>query len=224
MRLTNFNLRMKVLQAAMLASTLLVLTACGSTTARTTGTAVSSDTSATTTTATATATPSTGNIYDLPDADSYTASINGAAGTVPTVTYSIQTSRTLKVKVSPLAAPNLTLPGYTNWVFPYGCVRLQVTVNGVTKTTDILKVDGVAQDASSVCANSASFQVLDFSNDVSGNGPSSIKVSNAQYDNCRYINPLTYGCSMSAIFQNHIVSSTITIQGDGTYMDLTAPN
>ena len=213
---------MKALQASMIVTALLALTACGSTTATQTSTIGGASLAATG--STPTPTPSNGNIYDLPDAASYVASINGTAGAVPSVTYSVQTSRTLLVKVAPLAAPNLTLAGYTNWVFPYGCMSVSVTVNGVTKTSGILRVDGVAQVSGSVCANSPTFAVLDFSNDVSGNGTSSVKISSADYDNCRYVNPLTYGCGMSAIFQNHIVSSDITIQTDGTYMSTTTEN
>jgi hypothetical protein len=220
MNKTLLNLKMKALQASMLIASFLVLTACGSTTATSTSTLGSTAASVASTTTT---TP-VGNIYDLPDANSYVASINGQGGAVPTVTYSVQTSRTLIVKVSPLAAPNLTLPGYTNWVFPYGCMSMQVTVNGVTKSTGILQVPGVTQSSDSVCANSPTFAVLDFSNDVSGNGSSSVKVSNADYDNCRYVNPLTYGCGMSAIFQTHIVSADVSIQTDGTYMSTTTAN
>jgi hypothetical protein len=221
MNTTLINFKMNALKASMLIASLLALTACGSTTATSTSTLGSTAASVTSTTTT---TASVGNIYDLPDANSYVASINGQGGAVPTVTYSVQTSRTLLVKVSPLSAPNLTLAGYTNWVFPYGCMSLQVTVNGVTKSTGILQVPGVTQSSDSVCANSPTFAVLDFSNDVSGNGASSVKISNADYDNCRYVNPLTYGCGMSAIFQTHIVSSDITIQTDGTYMSTTTAN
>jgi hypothetical protein len=221
---TISNLKMKALQASMIVTALLVLTACGSTTATSSTTGGASSLNGTTG-VTTTPTPSNvGNIYDLPDADAYVSSINGAGGAVPTSTYSVQTSRTLKVKVTPLAAPNLTLPGYTNWVFPYGCMEVQVTVNGVTKSSGILQVDGVAQQAGSICANSPTFAVLDFSNDVSGNGTSNVTISNPEYDNCRYVNPLTYGCGMSAIFKNHLVSSNITIQTDGTYMSTTTAN
>jgi hypothetical protein len=221
MNTTLINFKMKALQASMIIASLLVLTACGSTTA--TQTSSLGSTAGGSVAAIATATP-VGNIYDLPDANSYVASINGQGGAVPTVSYTVQTSRTLLVKVSPLPAPNMTLAPYTNWVFAYGCISLQVTVNGVTKSSGILQVAGSTQSSDSVCANSPTFAVLDFSNDVSGNGTSSVEISNADYDNCRYVNPLTYGCGMSAIFQNHIVSSDITIQTDGTYMDTTSAN
>jgi hypothetical protein len=217
---TITNLKVRFHELALVVTSLLVLTACGSTTAReslTTG--AGSSLSGSQTGLTTTPTPS-GNIYNLPDADSYVAQLNGASGAVQTVTYNIQTSRTLKVKVTPMGAPNLTLPGYTNWSFPYGCLRLRVTVNGVTKVTGVLRVDGVSQGATSVCANAPTYQVLDFTNSVTGNGTTAVTVSNPEYDNCRYTWPLNYGCQMSAIFQNHIIASSIQIQGDNTWMDL----
>jgi hypothetical protein len=202
-----------------LLTSLIVMSACGSTTARQSSTTLSaSSTSGVQTGSTSSGHP--GNIYNLQDAESYVATVNGAGGTAPTATFSIQTSRTLKVKVTPLNAPNLTLPGYTNWSFPYGCVRMRVTVNGVVKSTNILRVDGIAQGATSVCANAPTYQVLDFSNDVSGNGATSVVISNAEYDNCRYTWPLNYGCQMSALFKAHVQASTIQIQGDDTWMDL----
>lgn len=170
--------------------------------------------------ATPTSTPSSGNIYNLPDATTYTAKINGIGGAVPTyVSPAIATSRTLRVKISPLSAPNMTLPGYTGWVFPYGCMQLQVTVNGVTQTTNVLKVANAPAAYNSVCANNPSSEVLDFSNDITGNGTVNVTISNAVYDNCRsWGNAFNYGCAMSAMFMNHVAAATVQIQGDGTYL------
>jgi len=212
--ISKFNIQVQ--ECAILGVALLLLTACGSTSATGSTTGGSSVLATATATPNPTATP--GNIYDLPDAPIYDAQINGAGGAVPSVSYSIQTSRTLNVMITPQPAPNLTLAGYTNWVFPYGCLSLSVTVNGQTQYTGVMQVAGVTQAANSVCANAPTSQVLNFSNDINGNGPTSVKVSNADYDNCRYTNPMIYGCGMSAIFQNHIVSALVQIQGDGTYM------
>ena len=210
-------MKVRLHQLAMAATALLVMTACGSTTARnsTTTSAASNANGNQTSYSSAT----TGNISNLQDADSYVATLNGANGTVPSATYSISTSRTLKVKVTPLNAPNLTLPGYTNWSFPYGCLRLRVTVNGVTKITGILRVDGVSQGATSVCKNAPTEQTLDFSNSIGGGYKVPVVVSNPEYDNCRYTWPLQYGCQMSPLFQNHIMAATIQIQNDNTWMD-----
>jgi hypothetical protein len=214
MSLTFINLRVRFHELALVVTSLLVMSACGSTTSRN-----STTTSGVTGVQTSASASSNGNIYDLQDADSYVATLNGAAGAVPTATYSIYTSHTLKVKVTPLNAPNLTLPGYQNWSFPYGCLRVRVTVNGVTKATNILKVDGVSQGPTSVCANAPTYQILDFTNDVSGGSATPVVISNPEYDNCRYTWPLNYGCQMSALFQNHIMAATVQIQNDSTWMD-----
>ena len=205
----------------MIASALLVMTACGSTVNQSavTGYAQSGCVTGTVCSlvgATPSATPDNGNIYNLPAAPSYSAKINGVAGAVPSVTYAIQTARTLKVKITPLSAPNMTLPGYTGFVFPYGCLQLQVTVNGVTQTTQVLSV---GTTSSATCAGAPQSQVLDFTNDVTGNGITNVTISNATYDNCRaWGNTFSYGCSMSALFANHVAAATAQIQGDGYYM------
>ena len=194
----------------------LILSACGSQVAQQASTSSSSSSSSSSTSGTQTS--ATGNIYNLAEAPEFTAQINGAGGLVPSVSTTLATSRTLKVKVTPLSAPNLNLPGYTNWVFPYGCIRLQVKVNGTTQTTQILRVDGVSQSSTSACASAPTYQVLDFTNAMTGNGSVTVTVSNAEYDNCRYTWPMNYGCSMSAIYKTHLVAATIATQVDNTYM------
>ena len=59
----------------------------------------------------------------------------------------LSTSATLKVKVSALPATYLDLQPYTNWSFAYGCVQFTVVVNGATKTTQVLRVGEVNQNA-----------------------------------------------------------------------------
>jgi hypothetical protein len=213
----NQILKVRLSQLALLVSMLAILNACGSTASQ--STLGSSQLGGGGILGAGTAVAHPGNIYNLPDAPSYVSETNGASGAVPSSTYAIHTSRTLKVKVSPLNGPNLTLKGYTNWSFPYGCFRTRVTVNGQTQTTQILRVDGQSQGATSVCANSPTYQVLDFTNAVTGNGTTSVVISNAEYDNCRYTWPLNYGCQMSPIFQNHMAAAIIQIQGDNTWMD-----
>jgi hypothetical protein len=161
----------------------------------------------------------TGNIYNLPQAPENRVEVSGSSGPSPSFTKTIQTSRTLKVKVTALNAPQLTIPGYENWVFPYGCMQVTVSVNGVSQTTQVLRVSSVAQGATSPCANAPDRQTLDFSNAMTGNGPVTITVTNPQYDNCRYYWPLNYGCQISAVWSNHMVAATIATQVDGTWMD-----
>jgi len=161
----------------------------------------------------------TGNIYNLPLAPEFTATLTGTTGSQPSASYSTGTSHLIRVKVTPLSAPNLLNSTYQNWVFPYGCLRLRVTVNGVTRTTQALKVGNMYQSSTSPCANSAESEILDFSNTANGANNISVTVTNAEYDNCRQFWPMNYGCSMSAVFANHVVASTIAVQTDGTYLE-----
>ncbi|MBU6155216.1 MAG: hypothetical protein KGP28_13010 [Bdellovibrionales bacterium] len=193
-----------------------------------------------------------GNIYNDPLAPDYLLRITGP-GTVPpypgtnytpvalptSQTFSAITSRLLRVKVTPLPAPNLSSLDpdnpYGNWVFPYGCLQLSVTIGGVTRQTMALRVANVAQDPGSACANAPSSQILDFSNiTTSSSAAYSIVVSNPVYDNCRGTSPMQYGTNctpywngyqwitnvgMKAVQPNHIVSATIAVQVDGQYME-----
>ena len=193
-----------------------VLTACGSTTSRSVLTSSGSTAVNNSTTSTTTTSSPTGNIYDLPNAPFQTITISGTSGPYPTVAYNVSTSRTLKIKVTPLSAPNLTIPGYTNYVFPYGCAQLTVSVNGMTLQTEVLHVSTVND---SLCASAPSYQILDFSNAMTGNSAVTVSVTDAQYDNCRSYNPFAYGCSMSAVWSNHLVRATLQTQVDQTWMD-----
>jgi hypothetical protein len=157
-----------------------------------------------------------GNVNNLPAASEQVVQLSGLNGGADTKSYQFNTSQILKVKVEALAAPNLTVSGYTNWNFPYGCMRVNVTVNGSTKLTKILRVDGIN---SSKCKDAPTSEILDFSGIVTGYGPVTVTFSNAQYDNCRYYNPLAYGCDMSATWQNHQVALNATVQTDGTWME-----
>ena len=198
-----------------LVSGLMILTACGSQVARESSTLVTGAA----TTVTGVQTGATGNVGNIQLASEFVAKINGANGAVPVASYTLDTSRTLKVKVTALSAPNLTYNGFNNWVFPYGCLRLQVSANGTTQTTQILRVDGASQGATSACKDAPTSQVLDFTNAMTGQGPFQVTIHNAEYDNCRYTWPLNYGCSMSAIFTTHIIAASIAMQIDGTYLN-----
>ena len=206
---------MKNLNLISLVLSVLVMTACGSQSSINTPlTSTAGNTSGTGTTAT---TNSGGNIYNLPAALQQQVQLSGNNGGAFSKTLSFSTSRTLKVKVEALSAPNLTVSGYSNWVFPYGCMRVTVTVNGSTRTSKILKVAGTTQ-VTAECVNAPSTDTLDFSDITTGNGPVSVTFSNPEYDNCRYNNPLQYGCGMSAVWQNHQVRFNATVQVDGTYL------
>jgi len=160
-----------------------------------------------------------GNIYNLPLAPERVVEITGQGGMTPAYRISAETSRTLKVKVVALPAPHLTVPGYTNWVFPYGCMRIRVTVNGTTQATQVLRVADAAQGSNSPCANAPTSQVLDFSDAMTGDGPVDVVVSSPEYDNCRTYNPMYYGCQMSAVWMNHMAAANVSVQTDGTWLN-----
>ena len=200
-----------------LIGTIALLSACGSQTARTT-TSANGSTTGTTISGTSIATTG-GNIYNLPQAPEQTVQLSGINGPAPIQTLNAGTSRTLKIKITALNAPNLTIPGYTGWVFPYGCLQVSVSVNGVTQTTQVLKVANIAQGSTSACANASDHQVLDFTNAMTGSGNVTISFNNASSDNCRYYWPLNYGCQMAATWQNHMVQFNAGVQTDGLWMD-----
>jgi ABC-type Fe3+-hydroxamate transport system substrate-binding protein len=205
---------MKKINLITLIMGLVVLSACGSKSSKTAP--LTSSASNTSTTPALTTQNPVGNVGNLPAAAQQMVQLSGSNGNAFSKSYNFFTSQTLKVRVEALSAPNLLIPGYTNYVFPYGCMRVTVTVNGSTRTSKILKVAGT--QASAECQNAPSVDTIDFSDITTGNGPVVVTFSNAEYDNCRYYDPRAYGCSMSAVWQNHQVRFNATVQVDGTYM------
>ncbi len=210
---------MKTFNSVLVALAVLALTACGSQTSRSVTSGGALTGASGTNGSNGSGEDTTGNINDLPQAPSQVVTVSGNSGAYPTVSFRASTSRTLKVKVTAMSAPNLVNPGFTNWVFPYGCMQVTVQANGMTLTTQVLRVGSAGQGGSSSCANAPTSQTLDFTNAVTGSGSVLISVTNAQYDNCRSQNPLAYGCGMSAVWSNHLVSTNITTQVDGYWMD-----
>ena len=156
---------------------------------------------------------------ELRPASERTIKVSGKNGASFSANFQVPSTQTLKIKVTPLPAPNMEVTGYTNDVFPYGCAQLKVTVNGIEpKTTQILRVEGVKQEENSKCFNSPTSEVLDFSDILTNNNsPVTISISNAAYDQCRdESSPLLYGCGMSLLFSNHLMSANISTQTDGT--------
>ena len=211
------------------------LAACGTSSSQT---AQSNSSSSNSTGSTGVSTGS-GNWQNLPPAWSEQVYISGVGGPYQSTTITLSptahpgalsvyqgTSNLLKVKVQPLSAPNMVLDGYQQYNFPYGCLQMNVTVNGAVQTTSGsngagIKVPG-AGDNDPLCKTSATYQVLDFSQEVAlGGGPISVTINQGVYDNCRQSNTWLYGCFMAAIFQNHVAAAKVTIQTNGTYMDLT---
>lgn len=206
---TNKNL------LAVLAGVLL-LQACGSNTTRNVDTSSNSNNS---TTGGGTTGTQTGNVYNLPAAQEQEIQMSGDGGPTAAGTITVSTSRTLRIKITPEAAPHLTVAPYTNWVFPYGCLKVTVRVNGTQQTTKVLKVGGVQQAQNSACKDAPESQILDFTNAATGSGTVSITFASPQYDNCRGSWPLYYGCALSAVWMNHMVAFNVATQVDGTWLE-----
>jgi hypothetical protein len=163
---------------------------------------------------------STGGIPPgLNPAPQFIAKITGALGQSPQFTTPpLRTSALLRVKVVPLPAPNMTLPGFENYSFPYGCLQLQVSVNGIPLSTQVLRV-GNSSPVSTTCANSPTSEILTFS--YQANTDFVVTVNALAYDSCRKETTWAtrpYGCAMDAVFKNHLVSALIYVQTDGTYL------
>jgi hypothetical protein len=205
-------------------SLMAILSACGSQSSRD---QVSFNASNNTTPGTITG----GNTQGLPLAPESDHKLTGINGSIPQSEASnVQTSMLLKVKVTAgSAAYNTVNPNYIN---PYGCFRVKVTAlignSVVTRTTDILRVDGVGQN--SKCPNAPTSQIVDFSQYMTGySAPIVVRFSNAEYDNCwnstsYYTNGAFYGgnyygCDMKPLYQSHAATFKATIQTDGTYME-----
>ena len=200
---------MKNLNSLVLVFGVIVLSACGSQTS-----SLSTSSAAGTGTQTGVATVVTSGSNNAA-AIQRRVEMSGQSGADPTASFTVSTSSMLKVKITPLSAPNLTIPGYTNWVFPYACLQVTVSVNGITQTTQVLKVAGMN---SSQCQDAPTSQILDFGSASSGNGNTVVTIQNAAYDNCRYNWSMYYGCYMSQIWQNHRVALNAQVQVDGTSM------
>lgn len=209
---------MKNFKFVTVALSLVVLSACGSKSSRD---QLGSNSTSNNTAITYPTPSGVGNVNNLPAAQQQQIQLSGMSLSTGTKNITLDsersTSRKLRIKVTALSAPNMTVPGYTNWVFPYGCMRVTVTVNGSSRQSKILKVSGMAQ-ATAECQNAPSSDIIDFSDITTGYGNVSITYSNAEYDNCRYYNPMAYGCGMSAVWQNHQVRFNTTIETDGYYM------
>ena len=196
-------------------SLMAILSACGSQSSRD---QVSFNASNNTTPGTITG----GNTQGLPLALESDHKLTGIYGSIPQSEASnVQTSMLLKVKVTAgSAAYNTVNPNYIN---PYGCFRVKVTAlignSVVTRTTDILRVDGVGQN--SKCPNAPTSQVVDFSQYTTGYAPIVVRFSNAEYDSCYNIAGQfqSYGCEMKPLYSSHAATFKATIQTDGTYME-----
>ncbi len=220
------------------------LTACGS--RATDASASSALTSTSSTGSITTPTEPTNNTSGLNPAAQQYYTLSGAAGPRPTVSLSLSTEATLKVRIQPLPAPNSVTTGSqyipTDFAFPYGCISVNVTVSG----SNINNSNGATQVATAKvpvvgandpsCPGSLTYQDLDFSSTLTGNGNVTITIDDADYDNCRlyvdsWMGLLAYqysGCGLAPVWAtspkaSHIVAFNATVQVDGTYMP-TAPS
>jgi hypothetical protein len=149
----------------------------------------------------------------LASAPIYQLSLNGFNGTnTSVVKVSSPTQNLLKIKIKSM--PNATNPGFG----VYGCMSVLVSVNNSVKSTVTLAVDGFP---SATCPGASTFNLLDFSSDLVGNGPVNVTFSQVMSDNCygqSGAGPYTYGCAMRPAYRTHAVSFSAQIQADGQSM------
>ncbi len=117
----------------------------------------------------------------------------------------ILTDSVLRVQFNPgvpqfgYRADGVTLSGYT---IGLNCYRVNVTVLGKTLTAFVSTTGSAGVG---YCAGAATSHTLDFSDRLTpGHGPVEVRVSNAQYDNCRgYGNPYQGGCILQPVYNTY---------------------
>ncbi len=160
---------------------------------------------------------------------SYSFTLNGPNGVYETPAPGLQTDNLLQVRVTPMSAGNINVPGY-GFSAPYKCVQLTVTVGDMVQTTNMLAVDG----GGPLCQGAPTSQILNFSAALlQGHGPIRVKVSEPYYDfyyNLCLANPYSFlwpygnysSCQdpdlfrMRPIYQTHTMRAKIDVQVNGT--------
>jgi len=126
----------------------------------------------------------------------------------------ISTDNLLKITVTGGQPTQIASGG--NYVAGYTCIRVSVTVNGDTQDAF---VTNTGHDGWGYCYGAKSSVTLDFSGSLSpGHGTVSVRVSDAQYDNCRlYGNFMSGGCPISSVYTvngspSHYIQGRMQIQ------------
>jgi hypothetical protein len=163
---------------------------------------------------------------------------NGGHGYEVFQTPLVYTDSNLSVKITPLPANNLIIPGAESYTVKYSCVKFLVKVNGISRWTDFISVAGATPDQSTntACAGKGTSQTLTFPGIVTGSGtPVVIEMSSPQYDNCRNFGVgqewlAQSGCAMSNVWstgtttlangniappRSHLIRGTVCVAADG---------
>lgn len=133
-------------------------------------------------------------------------------------TSGISTDNIFKVTVTSASPTTLPCTGYTA---NYSCVQYTITVGSRSQTATV-SYGTPPQGSPCALINAASSVTLDFSDQATtGHGALSVKVSQIQSDNCRanqwaYAMYGTaavqaYGCAMTPVYDNQIVSGTLGV-------------
>jgi hypothetical protein len=140
--------------------------------------------------------------------------VTGQFGASPSSTTRVYAGKTLKVRISALAAEASSL----GTAAPYGCVQYQVSAGGLTLKTQILAVPGMNN---SLCAGAPQSQVLDLSSAlVPGTGDIDVTVSASGYDYfCQLVEngalSLSYeavSCPVRSVYRTHVVRGVADFQ------------
>jgi hypothetical protein len=133
-------------------------------------------------------------------------------------TSGISTDNIFKVTLTSGAPTSIPCTGYTA---NYSCVQYTVTV-GARSQTATVSYGTPPQGSPCANLNATNSVTLDFSDQATvGHGPLAVKVSQPQSDNC-HANPYAYawygayavqytGCQMAPVYDNQIVSGTLSI-------------
>jgi hypothetical protein len=152
------------------------------------------------------------NTQNLPTAPSYSYALNGYNGNVTSQTkIPPNTESLLRIKITALPNANFSFGAY-------GCMSVQVAVDGTVQRTIALAVPGFP---SQLCSGASNSQILDFSASLAGTGSHTITFNSVMSDNCygQYgAGPYTYECMMRTAYRTHSVSFTAQIQTDGYWM------
>lgn len=155
-------------------------------------------------------------------------SLTGQGGTTPTFSMTVSTDDLLKVKITPGAAGQISVPGYSNFSSTYNCVSFRVKILGQTVDTGTMQVNG----GNSLCANAPTSKTLNLSNRLTaGHGDITIDVEASGYDfycqSCLTM-PWLYGaypygnsscslyCPSHTVYRTHTVTGTVSVQVNGT--------
>jgi hypothetical protein len=173
----------------------------------TTTSTVAGTTSSVVTTTTTSGSSTTGNTSGYP---AYAATFSLASGA--SQTFSVQSDSVLKVRING-GSGRETIPG-TGYNFQYGCAQFNVTANGKTLVTQVMKIAGANN---SMCPSAPTYVDLDFSANIGYSASIDVKVSAAKSD-WRCLNAYSGFCPVADIYTTHVMNDVqVQIQSNNQY-------